>query len=738
MKKGFNKIILFCIIVILGIIAIMGLYEAEVIRTYRIKDFEVNAVINKDGSMAVKETTEYRFNGKYNGITITIPKNINDNYYKKMTKNSINDSRMEDYWYNNKGIENVKIYVKDENGNRTFNKVGMADLGANSVYTVSEDNGYITYKIFEPSKNEKKTFVIEYTLDDVAVKHKDCGEVWWNFIGGGVDCKIDKFRLNISTAFGNILEGYIHSNESGKVNYINKNNLNCAVSGIKKNEFVGVRIVFSESNISSSTKFSGVEALDIIHEQEKSYENKSNVRIALNVITILITAGLLLYWLYLIIRYEKEFVFTPENIDDLKILEKYNPMIAACIAQNRDMHPRDILAILVDLANRKVLDLETIKSFDTKKGKEHIAYKLTKNKEFFELRGNYADLEEIEKSVLDIFFDRNDSINLEAKLISIKTDKKAILRIKALDEMVSNKLEEIGANFVRVPQRLLVVNNFIAILCAIYILVVIGFNITLGISTMSTSADYIKDTTIEIATAFTSIVIIALPLVLYGILIILKIINGIRKMFSKLAFKLTSKKLTQSLLQSVMIFILILVIEIIFFRQSYIIICTMLFMMAMLIIFTDNLMSSHSMRIRNDFFTLKLIEDKILNGSMLEEKEVKDHVLWENYLAFAIALGVGDVVKLVKNIPSFDYFESCIDEFESMYESYYNDRDDLTNRCIDRFESIITNMMESSSYSSSSGSSFRGGGFSGGSSFGGGGFSGGGRRRRPEEEHFRL
>lgn len=739
MKKGFSKIIILCIIVILGIITVMALYEEEVIRTYKIKDFEVHAVVNKDGSMTVKEITEYRFNGKYNGITITIPKNINQSYYEKMTKNSINDSIQKDYWYNNKGLKNVKIYVVDENGNRNFNRVGTADLGADSVYTVSEDDdGYITYKIFEPSKNENKTFVIEYTLEDVAVKHKDCGEVWWNFIGGGVECKIDRFRINISTAFGNILEGYIHSNESGKVNSINRNNLRATVSGIRKNEFVGIRLVFPESSISNSVKFSGVNALDTIHEQEKNYDNKSNVRIVLNIVTILITAGLLFYWLYLIIRYEKEFVFTPENIDDIAILEKYNPMIAACIAQNRDMHPRDILAVLIDLVNRKILDMEAIKSIDSKKGKEYITYRLTKNDEFFKMMGNYADLDPIERNVLDIFFEGRKSINLERKLLDIKTNKKIAKKIKLLDEMVSNKLEEIGANFVRVPQRLLILNNFIAILCIIYILFVIGFNVTLGLSTLSTSAQHIKETAITIAMIFGGIALSALPIVLYGILLILKIANGIKKAFSKLSFKLTSKKFTQSIIQNIMIFALIFVLEFIFFRHSYIIICTMLFMMSMLIIFTDNLMSSHSMKIRNDYFTLKMLEDKILNGSMLEEKQIKDQVLWEKYLAFAIALGVGDVAKLVKGIPAFDYFESCIDDFENIYDLYYNSRDDMTSRSIEKFESVISKMMESSSSGGySSGSSFRSGGFSGGSSFGGGGFSGGGRRRRTEEERFR-
>lgn len=726
MKKGFSKIIIFCIVVILIGIGIMGLYEAEVIRTYKITDFEIDAVINKDGSMTVKETTEYRFNGRYNGITITIPENINSKYYDKMTEDSINDSVLSDSLYNNKGIKDVSIYVVEDDKIRMFDEVGTAEIGIDSVYTISKDLGYTTYKIFEPSKNEKKTFVIEYTLEDVAVMHNDCSEIWWNFIGGGVECKISKLRLNISTAHGDILEGYIHSNESGKINYIEDGRLNATVSSISKNEFVGMRVVFPRQNIEEGHKSSNINALDIIHEQEQSYEDKSGVRIILNIISILITSGLLLYWIYLILRYEKEILYIPENIDDLKILEKYNPMIAACIAQNRGMHPRDILAVLIDMVNRKILHMETINSLDAKTGKDNITYKLSKNKEFFQIEENFLNLDEIERSILDIFFGERKSINLETRLNILKKEKKSIRKVKALDEKVTSKLESIGANFVRVPGWLLALNNFIFGVVLIYIFVVIGFNITLNFSTLSTTAEEIKETTNIILIILVICVSSALPLLLYAILLILKLIHSVKKMFSKLTFKLTSKKITQSILYTILMFILVFTLEIVFFRQSYIIISTILFMMGIMLILTDNLMSSHSMKIRNDFFYLKGVEDKILNGSLLDEKKIQDQVLWDKYLSFAIALGVGDVANLVKNIPMFSYLEDYIEDVECVLL----DRDDITSSRLDNFENAITKLLESgSSGGSSRGGSF-GGGFSGGSSFGGGGFSGGGRRRR--------
>ncbi len=736
-----KKVIWILTILICVLLGILGLYEAEVIRTYKINKFDINATICEDGSMVVKETTKYRFNGKYNGITITIPERINDSYYDKMTQNSINDSELKDSWYNNKGISNVKIYTVENGKTRLFNKVGTANIGDMGVYTESSDNGYVTYTIYQPAKNENKTFVIEYTLQDVAVAHNDVGEVWWNFIGGGVGCKISKLSLNISTTKGTITEGYIHSNESGKINYINKNNLNATVSSIGKKEFVGIRLVFPRQNISQSAKISGINAKSIIDEQEKSYEGKTNIRIALNIIAIIITSALVLYWAYLLIKYEKEVVYLPYDFDELSILEKYNPMIAACIAQNRDMHPRDILAVLIDLVSMKVLEMDTIKSVSPSTGKVLITYKLKKNEKFFKSFDNIEKLDDIQRNVIDIFFSSTDSINLESKLNRIKTDKVLALKIQRLDEMVTAKLESIGANFIKIPTWLLAVNNIIFAVCMIFIFIVIGFNITLNFATMSTTREQIGDNTTTFATIFGIIAIFALPLLMYIVLGILKLVNFIKKIFSKIAFKLTSQKITQSIISQVILFIIIFILEFVFFRQSYVIICTFLFMIALMIILTDNLMSSHSLRIRNDFFYLKAIQDKIENGSLLEDKNVEDNILWGKYLSFAIALGVGDVANFVKFIPSFDYFEECIEKFENIYDTYYESRNDDTNNRLERFEDIISDMLDSYSSSSfgggASSSSFRSSS-SGGSSFGGGGFSGGGGRRRSDAEHFRI
>lgn len=720
MKKG---IIITTILIIAAIVGYMMLLEAEVIRNYKIKEFDIVANVDKSGDMRVTEETEYRFNGKYNGITITLPEKVSKDYYGNMTKNSINSSIFKDELYNNEGIEDVSIYVVRNGQREKLSEVGSARLGQDGIYTVSRDsNGYITYKIYEPSKNENKTFVIEYTLKNVALKHNDVAEVFWNFVGGNVECKIENLNISLSLSSGNLEDVYIHGNESGKIEDLNKNLVKVNYKQVGKREFVGVRAVFPTSSIVNSKKLSNQSGASIIKEQEDGYKEKSNIRITLNVVTIIITSGLLFYWLYLLIRYEKDILYKPSDFDEISMLEKYNPIISACIAQNRDMHPRDILAALIDLVNREVLTLKSYKKINEKSGKEEVNYELKKNQEFFKDREKVANLDDIDNCIIDIFFGDNGTIELNRRLRKMQNDTPTVKKINKLDSIVTDKLEQIGANFVRVPNWILTINNILFVLIAVYVMFVVFVNISLSYSTNTTASYEMGQKAITAMYNVFYIFIVALPLVALFAQLVTGFAVLLKNKVDKVAFKISGKKLTQTLVLLVILFVIVFAFESLFVHQSHIIICTILIMIALTIISTDNLMSSHSLKARNDYFYLKAIQDKIENGSLLDEKGIENQILWDRYLSFAIALGVGNVASMVAKIPDINDLMSEFDNnSDRLYDIYTRSRNDNFRIRVERITDAISSA--SSEFSSGSGGSSFGGSSS---SFGGGGFSGGG------------
>ena len=428
-------------------------------------------------------------------------------------------------------------------------------------------------------------------------------------------------------------------------------------------------------------------------------------------------------------NYEKEYAYDLTSVDDLNILEKYNPVIAACIAQNRDMHPRDILALLVDMVNRKILDMDVIKKLNEKTGKEEITYKLRKNKDFFAKAENLEKIDDIEREILNIFFQDSQEIDLENKLSKIKTSKSAMNKIQRLDELVTDELDKLGANFVRVPRSLLILNNVIFIFCMIYILAVVAFNSVLGFSTLSTSIDGIEKLMIMLIVPAICIVFGGFYIALLIIRLAIYIFTVIKSKLNKLSFKLTSKKFTQTIIRIVIMSVILFTAESLLASKSYIVISTMLFIMVLTLVLTDNLMTSHSYKIRNEYVYLKSIEEKIRYDSLLDEKKIEDQILWGKYLSFAIALGVGSISKLANLIPWLEYMGDMPEKLADLYEKYYSDRSDETIKKLIDFNDKISKVCDSISSS--------GGGFSGGSSsFGGGGFSGGGRRWPEDEGHF--
>ena len=69
---------------------------------------------------------------------------------------------------------------------------------------------------------------------------------------------------------------------------------------------------------------------------------------------------LVIYWIVLLLMFEKEepYNYTYENADDLETLKKYNPMVAGCFVDNRQVLSRDVTAVVLNLIQKDVLNME--------------------------------------------------------------------------------------------------------------------------------------------------------------------------------------------------------------------------------------------------------------------------------------------------------------------------------------------------------------------------------------------
>lgn len=696
----------------IGIILLLNYTDLG--KYYKITKFDIDATIHSDGSMTVTEITDYKFSHEYNGITITLPEKIDSNYYD--SHYYVKGQNISNSLYNNSSISDVNISLVTNSGEQKFTYVEKATLGDSGVYTISRNGGYITYKIYQPSCNEKRTFKITYTLHDVVVKHLDSAEVFWNFVGGNVECSISNLniRVNVDGLFtpDNTI-GVSHGNATGSYKF-KGSTFTSHFSHVSPGEFVGVRLAFPNELVSKSNKQSNLYGLPLITEFEEYLDKMSDIRKSLNIFALFASILLIIYWIFLYKKYEKERVIFWEPDDELKLLEKYNPMIAACIAQDRGMHPRDIIAVLINLVNKKVLDMDVKQEFVNIDEK---LYYLEKNKHFFENIDNINQLDQIEKLIVEMFFENDSKIELASYTKAMAKNESKINKIKLLDKQVAVTLSKLGANKETMPKSLRIFHTIVFILVCVFIIGIIAFNL------------YLKDINLfNLSISYLYLIFLLLPMMFGIIFVILKILNFfivlIKKGIRKLVYKFSNKDLMVTAAEiiglSLVVFLLLAVIS----GETYVLSVTFLFAVSLLIIKTDNLMTKHSRTILKDYFLLKSIQNKI-ETSALNDRTIESQLVWDKYLTFSIALGYTLVDEYSKDLTFMEGFDTLLDSLaDTFLELAYIERDFHTIQRINSFGKFTGNLFKI--YGKAAISSRGIGSSSGGSSFGGGGFSGGG------------
>lgn len=336
---------------------------------------------------------------------------------------------------------------------------------------------------------------------------------------------------------------------------------------------------------------------------------------------------LVIYWIVLLFLFEKEesYDYTYENADDLETLKKYNPMVAGCLVDNRQVLARDVTAVVLNLIQKDILHMEMK---PTLKGKENYTYMISRNRE-----ANINDLDEIERYVLSWLFGyyEQEEIDLIQKLKEISKRKDFIKNLKKLDRMTQKKLNSIGANIKSVPSFIRKANIILlVIVCIMAVIHIVNNGLDIRI----------YESTLFILGIVAVGIIIILPVVALAIHLLLLLIVLLKKLIKSQAEKYSGKKIV-SMSLILLIFISIFV-GIVYMIVPNKYICLDIFMigMALLIVRTDNLMTKHSKQALNDYYALQEIKYKIEEYSLIKDEQINYIKLWDEYLIYAVAFGI--------------------------------------------------------------------------------------------------
>ena len=254
-----------------------------IVQAYGIENYYINATVLDNGDLEVQEY--FNLTGSYNGMEREI-------LYRNTNAPTFNpdmDSYGGSSLHNGSGIVINEVRAVELNDNfnfsdvdgEIFNSVYSASKGDYGVYTVSNtygesfDSGKLI-RIFLPNY-KNKAFYIKYVLKDMAILHNDVAEFGWNVVGNNLSESVENLVVTVNIPNNkNEIGVWGHGPLEGNTEIVDKNTIIEKIKYLNSKTAIDVRVVFDKEVIINSNKKSNVSALDKIVKYETSEAEKAN------------------------------------------------------------------------------------------------------------------------------------------------------------------------------------------------------------------------------------------------------------------------------------------------------------------------------------------------------------------------------------------------------------------------------------------------------------------------------
>lgn len=266
----------------------------------------VDSTLLENGDLEISEDITFNFRDKFNGVFRNIVLEGTD------------------------GISEIQLYELVEGDEIPYTLNMDANKGDQKVFKSEVENNTEEIMIFSPSKNEKKTFRIKYTLSNVGIKHNDIGELYYKFLGDENDTPIDYFSAIVSLPSIDRTNTKIfgHGPSNGEIVFLEDDKVKLEVSDVPSNEFIEGRILFPKEFLPSSSNIGNKTLQDIVDEElilnkelEEKAQRQSKMKDLFSNVSIVIAGigTLIIAFIFNKFRrdpdiYSKVSSLTPENI----------------------------------------------------------------------------------------------------------------------------------------------------------------------------------------------------------------------------------------------------------------------------------------------------------------------------------------------------------------------------------------------------------------------------------------
>ena len=435
------------IIMISIILAVIALIPNNVLAdgpSYDITNYDMDAYIQEDGTIHIDESITYYFSSSANGLTRDL------RYFYKTNKDSKEPNSAR---YQATGIENITVAVTNPaNITTNFTKASNAEKGDNGVYTVDAVNADRTdgydIMVYSPiSSNNFQTVHYSYDITDAVVQYNDMSEIYYNFIGNGIETDVDEFNLDIYLPKSINMDDvkyypHTYATKLEDIQVMLDSASNCIsfnIRNIPSGKPVDARIVFPNTVLMNCTKkYNNDYDFNSLYKIENSMSlgnTRYFIHITINIILgVLLVALCIIFLTYGTIK-SRKFRTTVKNANYFRDIPKrlnlleYQALLPSKITDA--LSSNLIIATILDLTNRKILNLETKKDTNKKKQSDY-EYNVSINKNAY-----FTKLYSYEKQILSLIF--SDQISTDFN-VSDYTEKTVELNARFKEISKNSKL----------------------------------------------------------------------------------------------------------------------------------------------------------------------------------------------------------------------------------------------------------------------------------------------------------
>ncbi len=377
---------------------------------YDITNFLIDATIEENGDLTVQELIV--LDGSFNGYVRELQ--YENNKLDSYEKGNINFSNSA--IYNAEGISNITLKTRNvTNEIVTFDtfqkdftpliKVINEKMAKDGNYIYRKDENLLSYKMYQSAKNESIAFYISYTIDKAVVLHQDVAELYWTFIGNGFTDQINNLQIKLHVPKNENNEEFyfwVHGDITGESEKINNDTILATMKSLDKKSVIDIRVLFSKEILTNPERLrnSDEEAFNKIWKIEEERAESVNrqrefarqVVRATKIATIIYYIVLILLWIYIYWKFDKEYKSDFHSKYYREFTGSYNVEVIDYL-MNKSITPNAMSASIMNLIYKKNIKIEEIKDS-------------VKKKKYLFIYQNNDGVTETEQVLLDFLFEK--------------------------------------------------------------------------------------------------------------------------------------------------------------------------------------------------------------------------------------------------------------------------------------------------------------------------------------------